>query len=140
MRFRLVRALHPATRTFGAALALAALGVLAVPVAPELRMRAFHQNGIGYPAWAALQFAPSMYSFENRVWTSDSLASWDDVRTGRAGVSKGYKNHQPVSVAFSEAKKRRHAEGYVYLETVYRRDTLRTRYRVEEGRIALLAR
>lgn len=109
-----------------------ALSVMhATPRGERALLNRQHLRAPSYAAWALMQPLPSMYTFANRAWITDTLATWSEVVDGPM-PSVGYVNHYPTRLATFEGRRRRLTMSgrprYLYLQSVGRWDTLRTVY------------
>ncbi len=59
-------------------------------------LKRFHLASDNFPAWAAHQFVPSMYNFENKIWFSNLATDLNNVDENDATLIKDTLNHFPA--------------------------------------------
>lgn len=152
---RSLRALSP-RRERGAALlylalALVALVSLATPLSRDLTselIAAHHFRPKSWPAWAALQLAPKMYSFAHTCWIGPAPLLEQEPRShadARFQRESFWVNHYPARKARFDGARERLEGGpdlYVYCRTTYFDVTETTGFQVraEPGRLLLTPR
>ena len=142
-----------------AIIVVATLWISVLPLSTTVQetfLRRFHLASADFSSWAIQQTIPSMYNFENKVWTSpeplmqyeiDRLhneASREIKASGNTKESAGQKrniqssmvNHFPTRLAtFADMRNRLKSSpnGYFYLRSRYRGKEIKTTFKVEPG-------
>ena len=136
-----------------AIIVVAALWISALPLSAAVQetfLRRFHLASANFPGWAIQQTIPSMYTFENKVWTSpeplmqfevdqlDNEESRNPIgSTGQErGIESNTVNHFPTRLAtFADMRHqlKQNPNGYFYLRSRYRGKEIKTTYKIEPG-------
>jgi len=138
----LLRRLWRQRDVLGAALLIAVCGcyVHAILLVSSDRYARFwlahaHLRTSSFVTWALATPLPWMYSMEHRILVSDRALTWLQLASPPTGLEFRHLNHQPTRVfTFADGRaKHLHAAGtrYVYLDSSYRDQRLRTLYRVD---------
>ena len=103
-----------AASLLGLAILATSVAALSILFSKQMRvasLKRFHLASDNYSVWAAHQFVPSMYNFENKIVFSNLATNPDDVDDQDPTLVKDTLNHFPARrITFGDFRKRQFGE------------------------------